>query len=122
MDRMQPMLTVLKKRIIHYISEILVKVKWVLILVNTLLFYIVFQHALYIGLSMGRYAIYFWRGSWIYQSQWSFLVACGIAAIVFLGVAWRSMAAPISVLQMTSLVAAPVAFYYAFGELIYAMV
>lgn len=116
------MLEGLKQRIGGYIRVFSMKMKWVLVILNIILFYITFQYAAYIALSMGRYTIYVSPRTWIYQSQWSFLVACAIAAAVFLGVAWRSMSAPMSVLQMISLFAAPVAFFGIFGELIYAMV
>lgn len=105
-----------------YIRVILIKIKWALIIVNTILFYIAFQHSTYIVLSMGRYAIFFPPRTWIYSNQWSFLAACTVASAVFLGVAWRSMIAPLSVLQMIALIAGPVAFYGIFGEMIYAMI
>lgn len=115
------MLAVSKQGMIRNLRKFFVAAKWVLVILNTFLFYITFHHAAYIALSEGKYMIYISSRFWIYQSQWSFLVACGIAAAVFLGVAWRSMGAPISVLQLISLATAPIAFFVAFGGLVHAM-
>ena len=119
---MKRMAESLKQRTRNYIHILSIKLKWVLIILNIVLFYITFQYSAYIAFSMGRYAIFFPPRAWKQVDQYTLLAACAVAAAVFLGVAWRSMIAPLSVLQMIVLFAGPVAFYGIFGEMIWAMV
>lgn len=95
--------------------------KWVLVTINLVLFYITFHYTAYIILSWDSYVIYGFYVKWFFLNYWSFVLACGISAVVFSIVTWKSMAAPLSVQQMIILVAAPTIYCLVFRELVYQM-
>lgn len=102
--------------------QVALAIKWILVAVNLVLFYVTFQYAAYITLASDNYVIYGFYVKWFSQSYLGFVIACWVSAAVFSVVTWRSMAAPVSVLQVVILAATPATFCLVFRELIYAMI
>ena len=96
-------------------------VKYLLMTLNVILFYITLHFSTYISLSWDNYVIYGLRVKWIGESYSSFVAVCWISAAVFLFVSWKSMAGRTGLLQVVVLAAAPTLFYLVFGELAYLM-